>query len=142
MAVRVLARLESGYRCTVTIRDFEVVSDEPPEYGGEDAGPTPTELLLSSVAACFAMALGYVARKERLSLEGVTVAVTGEYEGLRFGKIRIDVHSDGAEGPELEALIEKANQYCYVSNTLRQPPVIEVVRSAEPLTPRPFPPPA
>ena len=141
MAVRVIARLESGYRSTVTSRGFEVVSDEPPEYGGEDAGPTPTELLLSSVAACFAMALGYVARKEGRSLDGVTVAVTGEYDGLRFGKVRIDVHSDSAQGPELDALIEKANRYCYVSNTLRQPPVLEVARSAEPLTTRPFPPP-
>ena len=42
---------------------FEIVSDEPPEFGGDDAGPTPTELLVSSMAVCFTMAVVHAFRK-------------------------------------------------------------------------------
>lgn len=36
----------------IHIRDFEAfVSDEPPERGGNDAGPTPLEMMLAALCA-------------------------------------------------------------------------------------------
>ena len=40
------ARWEAGYRAEVTVRQFRFVVDEPPGFGGEDAGAMPTEYLL------------------------------------------------------------------------------------------------
>jgi len=44
-------RVESagGLRQRVRIGPHELTVDEPPEAGGEDAGPTPVELVLAAL---------------------------------------------------------------------------------------------
>ena len=108
------------------MRGFEVVSDEPPDYSGEDHGPTPTELFLASLVACFAMAVAYAARKGGVELPDLQVTVNGDYEGLRFSTLRLGVISTLARS-ELEPLVDTARAYCYVSNTLLTTPKLEVV---------------
>jgi putative redox protein len=48
IAVHHLGRDRFGVR----IRGHELVSDQPREDGGEDTGPTPTELFIAGLAAC------------------------------------------------------------------------------------------
>ncbi len=117
--LEVMAFLEEGYRCTVPIRQFVLTVDEPVESGGSDRGPMPTELLLASLAACFAMAVAHVASKEGLTVPNLAVKARGEYEGLRFARIRVEVDADLPDRERLRGLVERAVRYCYVSNTLR-----------------------
>ena len=124
--MQLTAYWEGGYRVRVSVRDFELVSDEPPEYDGGDAGPMPTELFLASLASCFAAAVAHAARKRGITLPDLEVVADGEYEGLRFSALRLTVRSTLAR-PELEPLVEKARTYCYVSNTLRTTPQLDVV---------------
>jgi uncharacterized OsmC-like protein len=113
------------------VRDFELIADEPVKLGGTDAGPMPTELFLSSLAACFAMSVAHVARKRGVELPDLTVRAHGEYEGLRFSRIRVEVQSSHPRD-ELDAFIRRAISYCYVSNTLRQKSEIEYVAAEAP----------
>ena len=113
-------------KADITARSFDVVSDEPPEFHGEDKGPTPTELFLASLVACFAMAVAYAARKVGVTLPDLQVTVDGDYEGLRFSALRLGVHSTLPRS-ELEPLVEKARTYCYVSNTLLTTPRLDVI---------------
>ena len=51
-------------RHTVQMRDHELIVDEPPQAGGQDAGPSPQELLAVSLASCTAITMEmYAARK-------------------------------------------------------------------------------
>ena len=84
----------------------------------------PTELFLASLAGCFAAAVAHAARKSEVELPDLTVTVRGEYEGLRFARIRVEVDSSHRRD-ELEGFIERAIDYCYVSNTLATPPQLE-----------------
>ncbi|MET0801154.1 MAG: OsmC family protein [Actinomycetota bacterium] len=127
---------EGDYRVRVPVRGFEIVSDEPPEFGGDDAGPTPTELLVSSMAVCFTMAVVHAFRKRERVLPDVAVRVTAGYDGLRLSRFRLEVHSS-LPREEIEALMERAISYCYVSNTLLGAPEIEYVVADGPLTPSP-----
>jgi putative redox protein len=63
--MKATARRENGsYKHEIDIREHHVVSDEPEENGGEDAGPSPQELLAASLASCTAITMEmYAARK-------------------------------------------------------------------------------
>jgi putative redox protein len=51
-------------RHTVQVRDHQLVVDELPDSGGDDAGPDPLELLAVSLASCTAITVEmYAARK-------------------------------------------------------------------------------
>jgi putative redox protein len=43
---------EEKYKCTIEWRNGKIISDEPESSGGNDTGPDPYSLLLSSLAAC------------------------------------------------------------------------------------------
>jgi uncharacterized OsmC-like protein len=110
----------------VTGRGHVLRADEPPEAGGEDTGPMPTELLAAGLASCFAAAVAWAAAKRRIPLADLEVDVTphrapGE---PRHGRYEVVVRSSTPR-EELEPAFELATRYCWVSNTLRTPPEIE-----------------
>jgi putative redox protein len=51
MAREVSARWLGRSRTEVAVGPHRLVADEPATHGGEDAGPTPGELLLGALAA-------------------------------------------------------------------------------------------
>jgi uncharacterized OsmC-like protein len=119
-----LAVWSGGYRSSVTIRDFDVLADEPESVGGTDEGPTPTELFLASLSTCFTMAVAHAARKRDIALGKLSVRIEADYDGNRFAWIRLEVTTDLADDVN-ERLVERAKAYCFVSQTLQQPPRIE-----------------
>jgi putative redox protein len=139
--LEVVAHWEGGYRCTLPVRGFQITVDEPPSAGGTDTGPMPTELFLSSLASCFTLSVYHAARKRSIELPDLSVRVSGEYKGLRFEKLTVEVISTHPRA-ELEALIEPAIRTCYVSQTLKNQPEVEYVVKDDPVTPGSQPPPA
>lgn len=136
--MEVTARWEGAYRCRVSARRFELAVDEPLTHaGGTDTGPQPTELLLAAAASCFALSVAHVAGQRGIRLADLAVTAAGEYDGLRFGAIRIEVRSSHPRA-ELADLVERAKQLSYVSNTLRGHPELEYL-VAEPSSHEPPP---
>jgi len=114
-------------RCDVSITSgFDILVDEPVNAGGTGNGPQPTDLLLASVASCFTLALVHSAKKLRLSAEGIDVAATGTYDGPRFSQLRIDVRLRGVDVDAQQRLVQAAERVCYVTNTLRRTPNVQV----------------
>ena len=64
----------------VTVRRHHVPADEPKEHGGEDAGPSPQELLAASLASCTA----------------ITIEMYAERKGWDVGEIAVDVDYEPA----------------------------------------------
>lgn len=115
--MEITAHWEGGYRVRVPVRGFDIISDEPEMYGGTDAGPMPTELFVSSLAVCFTMAVYHAFQKRGVELPDLAVNVVADYEGLRFSRLRVEVRSSHPR-EDLEAILPRAINYCYVSNTL------------------------
>jgi putative redox protein len=121
-----VATWRGGWLCSVEAGGFSLTVDEPPEVGGTGRGPMPTDLLLASLSSCYALALAWAARKQGLDLADLTVSATGTYDGQCFGALELSVRTS-LPADVVEPLIEPAKQVCYVSNTLADPPGIEVV---------------
>lgn len=122
------ARWEGGMRAVVRAGAFEVVADEPRSAGGRDTGPQPTDLFLASIASCFALAVAWAADKRGVDLPRLQVRVTGTYDGPRFSSVDIEVRSS-VPSPVLDELLPEAERVCYVTNTLRAPPLLRVSRA-------------
>ena len=70
----VTARIgRSGYRIEIDASGHALISDEPIEMGGSDAGATPYDLVLAALGACTAMTLRMYADRKQWPLEGVVV---------------------------------------------------------------------
>jgi putative redox protein len=113
-------------RCRVTAGRFELIVDEPESVGGTDQGPQPTELLLASIASCFTLAMAYAAGKRGVELAGLRVRATGIYDGPRFSAIRLSVQADAPDPDGLRRLVPIAQKLCYVTNTLRRAPAVDI----------------
>ncbi|WP_072016231.1 OsmC family protein [Leptolyngbya sp. KIOST-1] len=59
----------------IALRQFRLVADEPPHLGGDDRGPTPTELLLASLGSCKAITLRMYAERKGWAIDRIDVAV-------------------------------------------------------------------
>lgn len=109
-----------GYRTRIDVRGVhQLQGDETPEYGGEDSGPMPTELLLAALGTCMCLAVAHMARKRRIVIAriGVEVSAEKDMQAFRFSDIYVTVRADLPQD-QLEPLLDQARRYCFVSNTI------------------------
>jgi putative redox protein len=82
--MRAIARRENGtLKHDVKIREHRLMADEPEESGGEDAGPSPQELLAASLASCSAITMEMYAQRKGWEIGEVVVDV--DYEPAQRG---------------------------------------------------------
>jgi putative redox protein len=77
----------AGFTQEITAGSHRIFSDEPKEQGGENAGPSPYELLAAALGACTSMTLGMYARRQHWALASVVVR-------LRHSKIHAEDFAD------------------------------------------------
>lgn len=120
---------EGGDRYRVRIRGHEVLVDQATEDGGEDAGPTPTELFVAGLASCVAFYAGRFLRRHGLPTEGLAVDCSyafAEDRPARVGKVTIAVRLPEGFPEERRAALLAVVEHCTVHNSLRQPPEVEI----------------
>jgi putative redox protein len=82
-------RRSGKFATEVEIRDHRLSADEPPGSGGDDRGPSPTELLAASLASCTAITLEMYADRKEWELGAVEVDV--DWPDATKGGKEIDV---------------------------------------------------
>lgn len=114
----------------VRIRDFAIVSDEPPSRGGADTGPTPLELLMGSLCACTTVSAKRMADKLRFSYIALETVAEGELDTRgRKGEAAVPVHHRAVRltvriatresDARLERLADLVGRYCPVDSLMR-----------------------
>jgi uncharacterized OsmC-like protein len=120
-----------GVKFNVAVRGHSVICDQPVENKGTDAGMTPPEFMLASLATCAGYyALEYL-RTRSLPTEGLTVRVTAEKlkQPARLGDFCIEVNTTALD-PRHEEGVLRAVKTCLIHNTLLNPPKMEVLVNA------------
>lgn len=118
----------NGVQFEAEARGHKVLCDQPAEAGGQDAGMTPPEFLLVSLGTCAMYYAAHYLKLNKLSAEGMTVAVEAEKVSgpPRLGKFRISLEIPGVmEERHLEGARRSAEK-CLVKNTLLVTPEIEL----------------
>ena len=73
--VRVSERGTGNFAVTIQAGRHSLVGDEPASVGGDDAGPSPYELLLAALGECTVMTLRMYARQKNRPLENVRITL-------------------------------------------------------------------
>jgi putative redox protein len=82
--MKATARRENGtFKHDVEIRGHSLVADEGEDHGGDDAGPSPQELLAASLASCTAITMEMYAQRKGWDIGEVAVNV--DYEPAQRG---------------------------------------------------------
>jgi putative redox protein len=89
----------TNYVVAILAGHHELSADESLEFGGQDAGPAPYELLCSALCACTAITLRMYAERKQWPLSGVHVDAhfnrTDNEEGIdRILKFEGDLNDD------------------------------------------------
>jgi putative redox protein len=119
-----------GDRHRITIRGHELIVDQPRDAGGEDAGPTPADLFVASLASCVAH---YARRGLGPSGDGPTVRCVwrmSETPPSRVAAIRIDVTVPPGTTDARVAAVRRAVEHCTVHNSLKAPPAVSITTRA------------
>src|SRR5208282_4475124 len=67
-----------GVRFSVQSRSHTIICDQPADNGGQDAGMTPPEFLLASLASCAGFYAMQYLKTRNLADTGVEVSVTAD----------------------------------------------------------------
>lgn len=128
-----------AFQQELLIGPHRLVADEPKAVGGDDAGPSPYDLLLAAFGACTSMTLRMYADHKQWPLEGVAVALShGKIHAAdceacetREGKIdRIDREIEilgPLDAEQRKRLLEIADK-CPVHRTLQSEVQIRTVQ--------------
>lgn len=94
-----------------------LVTDEPGELGGTDAGPAPHELLPAALAACVAVTMRMYARTKGWSLGELSVDVVYDNKSTpRYFDVTINL--PGGLSPEQVRRLMRAAETCPVRRSI------------------------
>ena len=138
----VRAHAENSTKTHIRAGRHEFLIDEPPLFGGEDAAPSPVEMLLASLAGALNAIGQYVAGELGMTIRSLDIAVDGDCDAARFfGKsmdaragfqdIRIHLTLDTDAGAEtVKKWEEQVRLRCPVLDNLTAPAAVTLETTA------------
>jgi putative redox protein len=118
--MRAIARRVGGkLKHEVEIGDHRITADEPRDQGGEDAGPSPQELLAASLASCTAITMEMYANRKGWDVGEIVVDV--DYEPAQRGsptRFRMDVQLPKELPEDQREKLMQVGAKCPVHRTL------------------------
>jgi organic hydroperoxide reductase OsmC/OhrA len=104
----------------------DIESAGPPQFGGPGGVWSPEELLVAAVADCFILSFRAIARTARLEWSTLECEVDGELDKIekftQFTGFKVQAKltiPDEKDRKKAGVILEKADKYCLVSNSLK-----------------------
>lgn len=119
---------QGGDRFAIQVRGHVVTVDQPEDMGGDDTGPTPTELFVAGLVSCVAFYARRYLRRHHLDEEGLVVEASyrmGE-KPARVAAVDIEVVPPASLPAERREAFMAVARHCTVHNSLEMPPEVTV----------------
>ena len=130
--MRISARRIEGLAHEVDLEGGHVlVVDEPPDRGGTDTGPRPTQLLAASLAGCTAITVEMYAARKGWDLGKVEVDVDVSYDHHVPDHFKVALHLPAELDVEQRARLLWIAEKCPVHKVLAGEAKVTVVERVE-----------
>ncbi|MFO7844771.1 MAG: OsmC family protein, partial [Bacteroidales bacterium] len=115
------------------------IIDQPKQGGGQDLGPNPLEIFLSSLPACICAIGKIISNQKRLNVRGIDVKVEGDIdkdflmgkteEGRAgFTEIRSYINIDAdMSNKEKQAFIEEIEKRCPIADNMAYQSAVKAI---------------
>jgi len=116
------------YATEVIIGKHTLVIDEPENIGGKDLGPTPMDLLLSSLGTCKAITMRMYADQKNWPLDNIEISLNVEVDKTvtpQTTRIKVDINLIGDLDDVQKERIIKVGEKCPIHKILTNPVTIE-----------------
>ena len=117
-----------GMRYDIVTGKHRVVTDQPVEDGGKDAGPSPVELFVGSLASCVAYFVGRFCSRHDISREGLSVEAEWAMaeNPHRVGRVDLAIRVPHRLTPEMKDRLLKVAHGCTVHQSLAVAPTVGI----------------
>lgn len=118
----------AGDRFQIDVRGHQLLVDQP-HRDEEEAGPSPTELFVASLAACVGHYAGRFLRRNQQPYEGLQVDCDWTMradEHARVSRVAVHVTTPAPVPESLRDGLRAAMESCTVHNSLHQPPQVTI----------------
>ncbi len=131
VVLKASAECPSHSLSNISIRDLLFSIDEPTERGGSNAGPTPTDTVISALIGCTNVIGHKCASKLDIDIGHLSIDINCEFDRrgvtleeeieLPFTRIMLNVKSSGTASTEqLQQVAGEVAKYCPLSKLFRQ----------------------
>jgi putative redox protein len=115
---RAEVRLIEGARMVAKVGKHEFAIDFPEKLGGQDTAPTPTQLLLTSIAACkLFYAYRFLLRRD-VETDGSVATVSWKSSKTAVEHADVQVQIAGGLDPDLEKSARAMMDKCFVAKSV------------------------
>lgn len=123
-----IVQWNKNFQTSVNCRGLSITVDQPKEDGGDNAGLSPTELLVASLGSCIVYYAVVFLERRKVPATGLKVILDWEYaeNPRRIGKINASISLDAELDEKQKKGLLKIAQSCTVHNTLTHAPQINV----------------
>ncbi len=119
---------QGGTRFDISSGSHVVVTDQPVEDGGQDAGMSPVELFIGSLASCVGYFVGRYCARHKIVCEGFTVDAEWSYaeQPHRVGSVSMRIILPVQLTPDQRERLLKVAHGCTVHQSLVVPPTLKI----------------
>lgn len=121
-------RWQADDRFDIQVRDHIIRVDQPPQIGGTDVGPTPTELFVAGLASCVAFYARRYLRRHHITQDGLEVATNYDMgaKPARVATVHMEIHVPTELTPQRRAGLLAQAGHCTVHHSITQSPDITI----------------
>ncbi len=113
---------------SVNVGGFEILTDQPKKYGGDDKAPSPYSLFLASLAACGGYYLLKFCEARNIDHKKIKMKMNYQWEdkesGSPFFEIKIELPSDFDD--KYIVPLQKSVEQCTVKKAIQSSPIFKV----------------